>query len=112
MEIAGLASRGLTFRGKCRETARAHREAWGPPAPHHPTCDDWTMNIADLMELLKQHDPLMRVVVADAISVFSAHAEDLRVVDLSNGKALLIAPFEFVESWDAGASSAVMKPSK
>ena len=59
------------------------------------------MNVADLVELLQQHDPLMPVVVADAISIFGAHPEDLRVVDLSNGKALLIAPFEFVESWDA-----------
>lgn len=58
------------------------------------------MNVADLVELLQQHDPLMPVVVADAIGIFGAQPEDLRVVDLSNSKALLIAPFEFVESWD------------
>lgn len=61
------------------------------------------MNVADLVELLKEHDPLMRVVVADAAGIFGAQPEDLHVVDLSNGKALLIAPFEFVESWDATA---------
>ena len=70
------------------------------------------MNVADLMELLKEHDPLMRVVVADAVGIFGAQPEDLHVVDLSNAKALLIAPFEFVESWDASACSAAMKPSK
>jgi uncharacterized protein involved in tellurium resistance len=68
------------------------------------------MNVADLMELLKEHDPLMRVVVADAVGIFGAQPEDLHVVDLSNVKALLIAPFEFVESWDATDGRAAMKP--
>lgn len=69
------------------------------------------MNVADLMELLKEHDPLMRVVVADPVGIFGAQPEDLHVVDLSNVKALLIAPFEFVESWDATACRAASKPS-
>jgi hypothetical protein len=56
------------------------------------------MNVADLVELLKDLDPLMRVVVADAVGIFGAQPEDLHVVDFSNDKALLIAPCEFVES--------------
>lgn len=70
------------------------------------------MTVADLMELLKEHDPLMPVVVADAVSIFGAQPEDLHVVELSRGKALLIAPREFVESWDASAKSSAMAPSK
>jgi hypothetical protein len=69
------------------------------------------MNVADLVELLREHDPLMRVVVADAVGIFGAQPEDLHVVDLSNSKALLIAPFEFVESWDAADYSAAIKSS-
>jgi hypothetical protein len=59
------------------------------------------MNIADLFELLKQQDPLMRVLVADANSIFGATADDLHVVEFNNVKALLIAPHELVEKWDA-----------
>lgn len=59
------------------------------------------MNVADLMELLKHLDPMMRVVVADAVGIFGAQPEDLHVVEFGNNEALLIAPFEFVESWDA-----------
>ena len=59
------------------------------------------MNVADLVELLKQHDPLMRVLVADANSIFGAHPDDLHVVDFSPAKALLIAPHELVGVWDA-----------
>jgi hypothetical protein len=66
------------------------------------------MNVADLMELLKDLDPLMRVVVADAVGIFGAQPEDLHVVDFSNNKALLIAPCEFVESWDASDKGAAM----
>lgn len=66
------------------------------------------MNVADLVELLKDLDPLMRVVVADAVGIFGAQPEDLHVVDLSNNKALLIAPCEFVESWDASDKGAAM----
>jgi hypothetical protein len=69
------------------------------------------MKVADLVELLKEHDPLMRVVVADAVGIFGAQPEDLRVVDLSSDKALLIAPCEFVESWDATDYRAATKPS-
>lgn len=66
------------------------------------------MNVADLMELLKQLDPLMRVVVADAVGIFGAQPEDLHFVDFSNTKALLIAPCEFVESWDASNKGSAM----
>ena len=59
------------------------------------------MNVADLMELLKQHDPLMRVLVADTNSIFGAHPDDLRVVEFSWKPALLIAPLELVENWEA-----------
>lgn len=69
------------------------------------------MNVADLVELLKEYDPLMRVVVADAVGIFGAQPEDLHIVDLSNGKALLIAPFETVESWDATDCRAATEPS-
>jgi len=66
------------------------------------------MNVADLMEVLKDLDPLMRVVVADAVSIFGAQPEDLHVVDFGNNKALLIAPCEFVESWDASDKGSAM----
>lgn len=59
------------------------------------------MNVADLMELLKQHDPLMRVLVADTNSIFGAHPDDVHVVEYSHAQALLIAPRELVENWDA-----------
>ena len=66
------------------------------------------MTVADLMELLKDIDPLMRVVVADAVGIFGAQPEDLHVVEFSNDKALLIAPCEFVESWDASDKGSAM----
>ena len=59
------------------------------------------MSVGDLIELLRQHDPSMRVLVADVNSIFGALPDDLHIVDYSNAKALLIASHEMVESWDS-----------
>jgi hypothetical protein len=59
------------------------------------------MTAADLIAMLRQHDPTMRVLVADVNSIFGAHQDDLHVVEFDFAKALLFAPHEFVESWDA-----------
>jgi hypothetical protein len=59
------------------------------------------MTVADLIALLRQHDPSMRVLVAEESSIFGALPDDLQVVDYSNAMALLVAPREMVESRNA-----------
>jgi len=57
------------------------------------------VTVADGIQLLQQHDPAMRVLVADSNSIFGLQLDDLQVVEFSCKPALLITPSILFESW-------------
>lgn len=56
------------------------------------------MTVADLIRLLRRHESQLRVLVADELSVFGMHRDDVRLIETSNSpwgeQSLLMSPFE------------------
>lgn len=56
------------------------------------------MTVGDLIRLLRRHDPQMRVLVADELSIFGMHRDDVRVIETSPSswgeRSLFVSPIE------------------
>lgn len=56
------------------------------------------MTVGDLIRLLRRHDPRMRVLVADELSIFGMHRDDIRLIETSHSswgkRSLLVSPIE------------------
>jgi hypothetical protein len=60
------------------------------------------MTVADLIRLLRRHDPTLRVLVADNVGIFGMHYDDVRLIETPHSPwgemSLLVSSLESVRS--------------